>query len=152
MCCILYHIIMYHHINCSILYLTGRWQLSDVHPFLVKYAPLLRGWSQRSQRTVLIPLTGKSVDIFWLHQQAVKQVIGIESSFKAIHELFTQHHITTYTYTRVSDHINKYSALNDSIVIYEADIFNEELANVIPPVDWVWDRAAIVALHWVDHP
>lgn len=38
-----------------------RWQLIDVHPFLKKYAP-----SSTTHKRVLVPLTGKTIDVIWL--------------------------------------------------------------------------------------
>lgn len=40
---------------------TIRWQLTDVHPFLKKYAP-----PSTTNTRVLVPLAGKSIDLIWL--------------------------------------------------------------------------------------
>lgn len=40
---------------------TIRWELTDVHPFLKKYAP-----SSTTNTRVLVPLAGNSIDVIWL--------------------------------------------------------------------------------------
>lgn len=44
-----------------------RWQLDSVHPFLVKHAP-----SSRQCPRVLVPLAGKTLDLFWLVERGFK--------------------------------------------------------------------------------
>lgn len=41
-----------------------RWQLNDVHPFIIKYAP-----SPTTHARVLVPLAGKTVDLLWLFEK-----------------------------------------------------------------------------------
>ena len=127
----------------------GRWQLAGVHPFLLRYAHLLRDWDNRANKTVLVPLCGKSDDLFWLAQTAgLKKVIGIESSSVAITSL-----LKDYECTRITENIECYSTLAGKITIYCGDLFDENMNSTLfgGPVDYIWDRAAIVALHWKDH-
>ena len=127
----------------------GRWQLSGVHPFLLRHAHLFRDWDNRANKTILVPLCGKSDDLFWLAQTAgLKRVIGIESSSVAIKSLLEE-----YECTRISENIECYSALAGKLIIYCGDLFDKNInAKLLGGgVDYIWDRAALVALHWKDH-
>jgi thiopurine S-methyltransferase len=127
----------------------GRWQLAAVHPFLLKHASLFRDWHDRANKSILVPLCGKSDDLFWLAQEAgLKQVIGIESSSIAITSLLTE-----YEYSRVNEKIGRYTALDGKLSIFCADFFDDDVNQSLlgGAVDYVWDRAALVALHWKDH-
>lgn len=120
-----------------------------MHPFLLRYAHLLQDWDNRANKTVLVPLCGKSDDLFWLAQAAgLKRVIGIESSSVAIKSL-----LKDYEYTRITENIECYSTLAGKITIYCGDLFDDNMNPALlgGPVDYIWDRAAIVALHWKDH-
>ncbi|CAF1030378.1 unnamed protein product [Didymodactylos carnosus] len=128
----------------------SRWQLKDTHQFLIKHAHKFRNWSP--SKRILVPLSGKSVDLFWLAEQGLN-VIGIEGSDRAIQELMLAQEVDNYSYRKLNDSISEYSTLDGQIIIYKADLFSSDLTQdfIGGPVDYIWDRAAIVALHWDDH-
>jgi thiopurine S-methyltransferase len=90
--------------------------------------------------TVLVPLCGKSPDLFWLSNLGHK-VVGIELSERAITDFFTEHDIQpTVHETSVG---MCYSAGN--ISIYQGDFFAHD-KHIIGQCDVLYDRAALIAL------
>ena len=89
---------------------------------------------------IFLPLCGKAVDIPWLLSQGYR-VAGVELSEIAVRDLFDEMEITPEV-TRTGSH-QRYCA--DGIDIFAGDIF-ELTADMLGPVDAVYDRAALVAL------
>lgn len=89
---------------------------------------------------VFLPLCGKTLDIGWLLSQG-HRVAGAELSEIAIQDLFTDLGVDPEV-TPAGD-LKRYSA--DGIDIFVGDIFTLS-ADVLGPVDAVYDRAALVAL------
>ncbi|MGR3460755.1 MAG: thiopurine S-methyltransferase [Roseovarius sp.] len=89
---------------------------------------------------VLLPLCGKAVDIPWLLSRGYR-VAGVELSEIAVRDLFAEMGVTPEI-SETGSH-RRYSA--DGIDIFAGDIF-EITADVLGPVDAVYDRAALVAL------
>jgi len=89
---------------------------------------------------VFLPLCGKAVDIPWLLSQGYR-VAGAELSEIAVRDLFAGMGVTPDV-TETGSH-RRYAA--DGIEIFAGDIF-EITADVLGPVDAVYDRAALVAL------
>ncbi|HAW46217.1 MAG TPA: thiopurine S-methyltransferase [Roseovarius sp.] len=89
---------------------------------------------------VFLPLCGKAVDIPWLLSRGYR-VAGVELSEIAVRDLFAEMGVTPEI-TETGSH-RRYSA--DGIDIFAGDIF-EITADVLGPVDAVYDRAALVAL------
>lgn len=60
---------------------------------------------------------------------------------------------SNYQITKMSNTFIRFSACNDQLLIMACDIFAEELTTDIlgGPVSFVWDRAALAALHPTDH-
>ncbi|UJR18174.1 hypothetical protein I4U23_005074 [Adineta vaga] len=126
-----------------------RWQMAGVHPFLLQYASFFRDWHNRANKSILVPLCGKSDDLLWLTQECgLRHVIGIESSAIAVTSLLKE-----YEYTQVNEKIGCYTGFNGKLSIFCADFFDENVNQSLlgGPVDYIWDRAALVALHWNDH-
>jgi thiopurine S-methyltransferase len=90
--------------------------------------------------TVLLPLCGKSQDILWLAEQGF-QVIGIELSELALLQFAEENNLSMSKKTH-GEAIN-YST--PEISIWIADIFSLNIDS-IPPVDAIYDRAALIAL------
>lgn len=90
--------------------------------------------------TVFLPLCGKTHDIGWLltHDYTV---IGCELSAKAVEALFAQLHLDPET--EVIGSLKKYHA--GPLTVYQGDIF-DLTADVLGPIDAIYDRAALVAL------
>ncbi|WP_286261682.1 thiopurine S-methyltransferase [Thalassotalea atypica] len=108
----------------------------SVHPFLTETLDPL--FDEKSQR-VFVPLCGKSLDMFWLAERM--DVVGSELSKIACHDFFTEQNIA-YETTKSGDLV-KYSF--DNISLWQGDFFKLP-AEQFPAFDWIYDRAAIIAL------
>lgn len=89
---------------------------------------------------IFLPLCGKAVDLPWLLSQGYC-VAGAELSEIAVRDLFSEMDVAPEV-TETGAH-RRYSA--DGIDIFAGDIF-ALTADVLGPVDAVYDRAALVAL------
>lgn len=107
-----------------------------VHPFLEKC--LLPHLKKQNQR-VFVPLCGKSLDMFWLAEHM--EVVGSELSDIACHDFFSEQHIA-YEKEDVGD-FNCFSF--DNISLWQGDFFKLSSSS-FEPFDWIYDRAAIIAL------
>jgi len=107
-----------------------------IHPFLEsRLMPCLTGKEQQ----VFVPLCGKSLDMFWLAEHMA--VVGSELSDIACHDFFSEQHIT-YHKTREKG-FNCFSYNN--ICLWQGDFFKLS-SSTFTPFDWIYDRAAIIAL------
>lgn len=119
----------------------------DVHPFLEKYlAPQL----SNAQSHVFVPLCGKSLDMFWLAEHM--RVTGAELSEIACRDFFQEQQINY----RVDDK-GRFKVFSfEEISLYQGDFFQLKPED-INAVDWIYDRAALIALpytlqqRYVDH-
>ena len=94
----------------------------------------------RPGERIFLPLCGKAADLPWLLSRGYR-VAGAELSEIAVRDLFAGMGVTPEV-TETGSH-RRYSA--DGIDIFAGDIF-EITADVLGPVDAVYDRAALVAL------
>lgn len=110
---------------------------SEANPLLVKHFGDL---SLPKGSRLFLPLCGKTLDIHWLLAEGYR-VAGAELSSIAVAELFAELGVKP----SVSQHgsLSHYQA--DQIDIFQGDIF-ELTADLLGPVDAVYDRAALVAL------
>ena len=90
--------------------------------------------------TVLVPLCGKSFDLEWI-AAAGHQVIGVEFNQGAVEEVFQRNDLTPEI-VRINGLI-RFSAA--ALTLYVGDFF-DLTAELLPPIDAVYDRAALVAL------
>ncbi|WGL60982.1 thiopurine S-methyltransferase [Pigmentibacter sp. JX0631] len=111
--------------------------LEQTNPSLVKYQHLL---TSIPKSNVFLPLCGKTLDIKWLLSKNL-QVTGVELSEKAIVELFHDLGVIPKV-TSIKD-LKIYSAENLSI--YVGNIFSLT-ADILGSIDYIYDRAALVAL------
>nr|WP_299040556.1 thiopurine S-methyltransferase [uncultured Psychrobacter sp.] len=129
----------------------SRWQegrigfhQSEVNPLLKAYFSTL---NVAKGGRILVPLSGKSLDMAWLTQQGY-EVIGIELVESAVEEFFAEQGITP-TVTQASNNadIKHYQGQlsGQTIELWVADIFALTAAD-IGNVDAVYDRAALIAL------
>lgn len=137
----------------------SRWQskqigfhLPEANPLLVAHFSALNLTHQTPQKSqkykvpqhansrVFLPLCGKTLDIAWLLAQGY-QVVGAELSQVAIDELFAELNLTP-NITQLGD-LTLYQA--DHLEVFVGDIFKLN-AEMLGPVDAVYDRAALVAL------
>ncbi|WP_193164429.1 thiopurine S-methyltransferase [Microbulbifer hainanensis] len=121
-----------------------RWENNEIgfhereaNPALVQHFHAL---ALAEESRIFLPLCGKTLDIGWLLEMGYR-VAGAELSEIAIKQLFEELSVTP----EVSDigELKHYSASN--IDIYGGDIFNLS-AEILGPVDAIYDRAALVAL------
>ncbi|ASP39154.1 thiopurine S-methyltransferase [Bacterioplanes sanyensis] len=113
--------------------------LDEVNKVLLKYWPTLNA---RPGQTVLVPLCGKSLDVVWLRQQGLT-VIGVELSELAIAELADT--ISTELQLPVEREQQEQAVVYrmPGVTLIAADFFD---LSPMAHVDWVYDRAALVAL------
>ena len=117
---------------------------SEVNPLLTQYFSALN--LPKTSR-VLVPLSGKSIDMAWLAQQGY-DVVGIELVESAVEEFFAEQDFTpTITQPIDSADIKRYQAQlsGQTIELWVADIFSLSADN-IGQVDAIYDRAALIAL------
>lgn len=103
---------------------------------LLKFFPL---WNAEKDQRVLVPLCGKTKDMFWLYQQGL-QVVGVELAEKAAEAFFEESGFTTYS-KKSLDHFTDFAITN--LLIRCGDFFKLEERDGF---DFIYDRAALVAL------
>ncbi len=121
-----------------------RWQqgLTGFHREEVN--PYLEKWIEHAQlkkgATIFVPLCGKTVDLLWLAGLGFK-VIGLELSPLAVEQLIDEHKLKMEV--RQLDQFTLYSQRNLYIICGD---FFELTAEQLGGVDFVYDRAALIAL------
>jgi len=116
---------------------------TSVNQYLENYLPQL---TLPTGATVFMPLCGKALDINWLAQQGY-EVIGIELSQLAVEAFFEENSLD---YERVvSDRFAIYTS--GKIRLLQGDFFdlrNDDLSSC----DFIYDRAALIAMELADRP
>ncbi|WP_111860407.1 thiopurine S-methyltransferase [Acinetobacter sp. CFCC 10889] len=108
-----------------------------VNPFLEQYLSAL---ALNKNAHIFVPLCGKTLDIHWLIQQGFR-VSGVELSEIAIQQLFAELNLPHQViHTKQFKHYHA-----ENLDIYVGNIFDLTDA-LLPQVDAVYDRAALVAL------
>ncbi|MEO0407553.1 MAG: thiopurine S-methyltransferase [Cyanobacteria bacterium P01_A01_bin.135] len=110
---------------------------SEANPALVQHFSAL-ALNQGSR--IFVPLCGKTLDIGWLRSQGYR-VAGAELAELAVTQLFDE--LGVAPTVSVAGETQRYSA--EGIDIFVGDIFDVS-AELLGPVDGVYDRAALVAL------
>lgn len=108
----------------------------QVNSLLRQYMPSL---VKPSDRHVFVPLCGKSLDMYWLAEQLT--VTGAELSAIACRDFFADSDVNFKQQTQ-GDFVC-YNGLN--ISLWQGDFF-KLTAKQLKPVDWIYDRAALIAL------
>ncbi len=111
--------------------------LRSVHPLLKKYFSTLPKLSHQS--VILVPLSGKSLDLIWLSKK--HKVIAVEISEKAIIQFFNEQKLS-FTKTKRG---NAKHYLANNLEIYQADLFTLPKI-VFDSVTHIYDRASLLAL------
>lgn len=106
-------------------------------PFLVKYTHHL---NIKDHQHVLLPLCGKTLDLLYFEELGLK-VTGIELSPLAV-EQFKSEHPREYT---VRDHSPFTVHQHNELSIWRGDFF-DFTPEKTSPIDFIFDRAAMVAL------
>ncbi|MFA0810605.1 thiopurine S-methyltransferase [Microbulbifer epialgicus] len=121
-----------------------KWERNDIgfheemgNPMLAKYFQKL---SLARGSRLLLPLCGKTGDIAWLKSREYA-IAGVELSEIAVQQLFEALGLTPRI--KVINELKRYSAEN--IDVFVGDILALK-AQVLGPVDAIYDRAALVAL------
>lgn len=121
-----------------------KWQDNEIRFHELKANPLLvkhfHNLALGPESRVFIPLCGKTLDAGWLLSQG-HRVVGAELVEMAIQQLFEE--LRTKPIVTALGSLKRYSAPN--IDVFVGDIF-ELTAQMLGPVDAVYDRAALVAL------
>lgn len=106
--------------------------------------PMLQRWfpelALATGSRVLVPLCGKTPDLAWLAAQGF-EVVGAELSEVAVRDFFAERDVDP-TISNMRG-ITKYAV--DGVEILVGDLFEVD-AEMVGPVDAVYDRAALVAL------
>lgn len=121
-----------------------RWQDNQIGFHLPSPHPLLsdqlKTQSLADASTVFVPLCGKTVDIAFLLESGY-QVRAIELSKLAVEQLFESMGLQPTIIQQ--DDLQCYSV--EGLSVYVGDVFNLSQSR-LGVVDWVYDRAALVAL------
>lgn len=113
------------------------WHMDEVFPPLKNYWHHLQ---LAHGATILVPLCGKTLDIEWFVGQAY-YVIGIDVSEKAIEAL--KHNHSEPFCTSSTGGLTRYKS--DSLELWCGDFFKLQ-KNWLPPIDAIYDKAALIAL------
>lgn len=108
------------------------------HPLLTAHWPALD--VPRGSR-VLVPLAGKSLDMWWLAVQGL-EVVGVELSEVAARDFFAERNISPDVSQASADSPTVYRG---GVTIVVADLF-DLTAEAVGKIDAVYDRAALIAL------
>ena len=109
---------------------------ADINPRLVRHWPA----SKEGTGRVLVPLCGKSLDLRWLAQRG-HQVVGVEFVERALQEFFEEASLVP-SVSQQGD-VTSYQA--GPYELHRADFFGLKPER-IAACDWVYDRAALVAI------
>jgi len=109
---------------------------TQVHRFLAEYlVPMIK----ERDKHVLVPLCGKSLDMAWLAERL--QVTGAELSEIACRDFFEEKSLN-YKQDRVESFQRFYV---ENLMLWQGDFFQLQ-AESLPEFDWIYDRAALIAL------
>ncbi|WP_068545103.1 thiopurine S-methyltransferase [Thalassotalea crassostreae] len=127
----------------------------ELQPLMVKYLPEL---IRPSDKRVFVPLCGKSSDLLFLAERF--DVVGNELSDIACQDFFADNNLSVevsfekaFKCYQSAPHQNPHK---HNISIYQGDFF-ELCPQQLASFDWIYDRAAIIALpkamrkRYVDH-
>ncbi|CAF0992482.1 unnamed protein product [Rotaria magnacalcarata] len=114
-----------------------------VNPDFEKYV-LSKIISVEQQQSILFPLSGKTVDMK-AALDSKHQVIGIECAQLGIESFFQENNIK---YNIENNECQVYKGIDYPVTIFHDNFltFNQTL----PTIDWIWDRAALVAVNLSD--
>lgn len=107
-----------------------------VHPFLIEH---LAQRIKTTDKRVFVPLCGKTLDMYWLAEKL--DVVGAELSDVACRDFFADQQIVPQ-----QDKVGKFTRFHvKNIELWQGDFFHLA-AEQFPQFDWIYDRAAIIAL------
>lgn len=109
---------------------------NELHPFLEE---VLKPMLSADDKSVFVPLCGKSLDMIWLAEYM--QVVGSELSDIACRDFFIDKKLQPSVNVEGDFCIYQYS----DITLYQGDFFALD-ASRFDTFDWIYDRAALIAL------
>lgn len=127
----------------------SRWQSGQIgfhrdrpNQHLVTWGPRLFDWPGRG----FLPLCGKSVDLPWLARQGVRPV-GNELIRLAVEQFVAENAIDAAEAEQghLHRHLVTVEGGEHPVELWQGDFF-ELMPEHVGPVDWVFDRAAMIAL------
>lgn len=96
----------------------------------------------KKESTIFVPLCGKSLDLIYFAKLG-HRVIGLELSEKAVNAFFTENNLDFEIKTE--GNYTHYVCKNLKIDIFQGDFF-ELKPEIIGPIDFIYDRASLIAL------
>lgn len=105
----------------------------DIHPYVLEYMTP----DEIENKNILVPLCGKTLDMRYLAQYANK-VIGVELVEDAIVQFFDENNLP---YEMIDDE----TYVSGNITLLKKD-FMALTTEEIGQIDWIYDRASLVAL------
>jgi len=115
-----------------------RFHQKEISPYLKKFFNQLK---IPPKSHCFIPLCGKSIDMRWIMEQG-HLVTGIEYSNIAIQSFFAENDLSA---TPKSTPSGLPALQSELITLVEGDFFKLPPSD-ISPVDWIFDRAALIAI------
>lgn len=125
---------------------TDESHIDEVNPHLKEFFYLFNanGDGKMSGKRILVPLCGKTRDLKWLYGKGLT-VVGVELSKKAVESFFVENHLKHTIENNESRKTTIYHHDNN-LRIYVNDIFELDSDALGGKFDFVWDRAAMVAM------
>jgi thiopurine S-methyltransferase len=96
----------------------------------------------KKESSIFVPLCGKSLDLIYLAKFG-HRVIGLELSDKAVNAFFSENNLDFEKKTDAN--YTHYLCKNFKIEIFQGDFF-ELKPEIIGPIDFIYDRASLIAL------
>lgn len=128
----------------EISYWESRWRKHNIGFHLPHvYEPLIRFWADSelpAKPTVLVPLSGKSLDIFWMMNQGAR-LVAVEAVEQAATEFFSENNIIPEKSKSHGFTILRFETLE----FWIGDFFKLP-ASEMPAFDLIYDKAAITDL------
>ena len=126
------------------------WHRKYVSPMLIKHYDEFT--SGRTNRRILVPLCGKSLDLIWLADQG-HTVVGVEMIRKAIKTFFEENKLLydiNTAQTSAGSIVNLFKAKNKDITLIECNIFDLSRDVYHNKFDCIWDRGACTVITMMD--
>jgi len=120
------------------------WHSSSVHPILIKWLGRL---VTRVPSRILVPLCGRSVDLQYLYKLG-HHVVGIELVEKPVREIFAEFGLQCIE-DRNEFQMRVLRTPDSRLQVYICDVVKMDW-NSLGKFDFIWDRAAFVALYKQD--
>ena len=116
----------------------------EINPLLIKHLLPLKKKLQGSSLNCLVPLCGKSLDMIWLKEN-LGPVIGAELSQLALDQFWNENKLISKQTTLNNLVLNQ--AEDITLICHDFfDITSEQFKAINGNIDFIYDRAALIAL------